>query len=220
MTFKRKNDNGELSLPPLVLIGDRELLSPYSPCDDIEDLKKSEEDSAIKSKLQELKKCQKFYGGIGIAACQVGWRTRIFCMGIESDDKAAMERYPAAGMFEFQYWVNPTVTPEPESGTSWFWEGCLSVPGMRGWVKRPNAIKLSGYDEHGQYKEVELDGLPARVAQHEYDHLDGILFPDRSLQGTLLPTGAFADDRQDRWPENWPTPGSRQTKPGGFSRER
>ncbi|CAB9511133.1 Peptide deformylase [Seminavis robusta] len=206
---------GGMELPGLVFIGDRELLSPCEPCDVAKISSPPNEN--LQEQLRMLKACQKAYGGIGIAACQVGWRTRIFCMGIDVDDEAARARYPDAKPFPHQFWVNPSITPHMEQGTSWFWEGCLSVPGMRGWVERPNAVHMQGWNENGEPIEAELDGLPARVAQHEYDHLDGVLFPDRALAGTLLPVRAFEDDRQDKWPENWPTPGARKTKPGGFS---
>mmetsp|Transcript_62849 Transcript_62849/g.73498 ORF Transcript_62849/g.73498 Transcript_62849/m.73498 type:complete len:92 (+) Transcript_62849:3-278(+) len=88
---------------------------------------------------------------------------------------------------------------------------------MRGWVERPNSVRLSGYNERGEYIEKDLHGIPARVAQHEYDHLDGILFLDRALQGTLLPVKAFEENRQELWPDDWPSPGARITKPGEFS---
>jgi len=216
-----KNDDDDAGqqeldeLPPLVFIGDRELMSPCEPFD-LETLRSQD----TQSKLQMLRDCQKAYGGIGIAACQVGWRARIFCMGFDDDDSAgrARERYPDAPPFRHQFWINPTIEPVQQHGTSWFWEGCLSVPGMRGWVERPNVVRIKGYDENGKaLDDVELDGLPARVAQHEYDHLDGILFPSKTLQGTLLPVAAFEEGRQDLWPKNWPTVGSRRTRPGGFS---
>ena len=146
-------------------------------------------------------------------------------MGIESDDAAARARYPNAPEFSHQFWINPIISPvddddDREESSSWFWEGCLSVPGMRGWVERPDRIKISGYNERGEYLVRLLDGLPARVAQHEYDHLDGVLFPDRAVSGTLLPVAAFEDGRQDHWPVGWPTPGSRSTQPGSFSKRR
>lgn len=203
-------------LPSLVYIGDRQLLSP---CDPFDLANLSPDHSGVKEQFNMLKDCQDAYGGIGIAACQVGWRTRVFCMGIDPDNEAARSRYPEAKPFPHQFWVNPTITPHLDRGTSWFWEGCLSVPGMRGWVERPNAIHITGWDENGEPKEADLDGLPARVAQHEFDHLDGVLFPDRALAGTLLPVRSFDDGRQDNWPGNWPTAGARKTKPGGFSAE-
>ena len=213
-TTESANQDGlRPQLPPLVVIGDRELMSPCPPFDF--DASKSVGDT-IGNSVDILRQCQKKYGGIGIAACQVGWRTRIFCMGIEEEDESARARYPDAPTFPFQVWINPTITPLLEMGTSWFWEGCLSVPGMRGWVERPNCVRISGWNEDGEYIDgMLLKGLPARVAQHEYDHLEGILFPGRSFPGTLLPVASF--EMQDRWPDNWPTPGARATNPGSFS---
>jgi peptide deformylase len=74
--------------------------------------------------------------------------------------------------------INPTLTPlsnDMEEG----WEGCLSVPGMRGWVPRYAQLKYSGYDERGKRFVREVSGFHARVVQHEVDHLDGILYPMR-----------------------------------------
>jgi len=74
--------------------------------------------------------------------------------------------------------INPTITPlveQQEDG----WEGCLSVPGMRGVVPRYSAIRYTGFDEHGTSIDRTVDGFHARVVQHECDHLDGILYPMR-----------------------------------------
>jgi peptide deformylase len=74
--------------------------------------------------------------------------------------------------------INPVLTPlsdEIEEG----WEGCLSVPGMRGWVPRFQKLKYSGFDEQGQRFERAVEGFHARVVQHEVDHLDGVLYPMR-----------------------------------------
>ena len=66
------------------------------------------------------------------------------------------------------------------------WEGCLSVPGMRGFVERPNHIKYSGYDQFGRFFEREVKGFHAVVVQHECDHLDGILYPMRLKDMSLF----------------------------------
>eukprot|EP00913_Durusdinium_trenchii_P017013 g15998.t1 len=76
-------------------------------------------------------------------------------------------------------------------------EGCLSVPGLRGWVERANEVVMRGFDEHGQPQEAQLSGLAARIAQHELDHLDGILFPTRvSDTRWLVPQKVF-DNKDD-----------------------
>ena len=207
-----KDDDDDV--PALVLIGNKELMTPCKPID----LQSMSHTMKLKDQLALLKRCQKHYGGIGIAGCQVGWRARVFCMGIDDTDSAAKARYPDAPDFPYQFWINPTIETYPEKGTCFFWEGCLSVPGMRGWVERSKVVKLSGWNEHGEYVEQELSGLPARVAQHEFDHLDGILFPQRSIGGTLLPVATF--EGQHDWAIDFPTPGARKTKPGSFCDEK
>jgi peptide deformylase len=87
-------------------------------------------------------------------------------------------RYPGIDDVPDTVLINPVLTPlsdEIEEG----WEGCLSVPGMRGWVPRLQKLKYSGFDEQGRRFEREVDGFHARVVQHEVDHLDGVLYPMR-----------------------------------------
>jgi peptide deformylase len=87
-------------------------------------------------------------------------------------------RYPDAPPVPETALVNPVIEPLDdvmEEG----WEGCLSVPGLRGLVPRYTRIRYSGHDPHGQSIEREVDGFHARVVQHECDHLDGILYPQR-----------------------------------------
>ncbi|CAK0848630.1 unnamed protein product [Prorocentrum cordatum] len=153
------------------------------------------------------------YGGIGIAAPQIGWWTRAMCFGINGSNP----RYPDAGSVPFQFWVNPEIVWS-SSDTNWMWEGCLSVPGMRGWVERPKEVRLRGLDERGVEREVSMSGLEARVAQHELDHLDGTLFPERVTGARfLVPQQVF--DAREGWAEDWPSPGSRRTGPGGLCDE-
>ena len=109
---KMEEDNDDdKKIPPLVLLGDRELMTPCEPCD-LTLLQQPEQPgckTSLPEQLEMLKQCQKAYGGIGIAACQVGWRTRIFCMGIDETDMAARTRYPNAPPFPYQIWINPTI---------------------------------------------------------------------------------------------------------------
>jgi peptide deformylase len=111
--------------------------------------------------------------GAGLAAPQIGVPLRVVIFGVK-----ASRRYPEAPPVPDTVLVNPVLTPigdEEEDG----WEGCLSVPGMRGWVPRLQRLKYSGFDEHGQRFEREVEGFHARVVQHEVDHLDGVLYPMR-----------------------------------------
>jgi peptide deformylase len=104
-------------------------------------------------------------------------------------------------------WVNPEIVGSaPEH--NWAWEGCLSVPGLRGWIRRPAAVAVRGYNAAGQRFSREYTGWAARVFQHEYDHLDGMLFPYRALDPHhLVATQEMA--HRDSWPDGWPAPGAR-----------
>ena len=111
--------------------------------------------------------------GIGLAAPQIGVPLRAVIFGSKANP-----RYPDAPEVPFTVLINPVLVPlgsEEEEG----WEGCLSVPGMRGWVPRWRRIRYSGLDENGKAFQREVDGFHARVVQHEVDHLDGILYPRR-----------------------------------------
>ncbi len=112
-------------------------------------------------------------GGVGIAAPQVGVPQRVVVFGLEHS-----ERYPEAPAIPRTVLINPEIEPIGNDAVDG-WEGCLSVPGMRGVVPRFLRIRYSGYDAKGQRFEREVDDFHARVVQHECDHLDGILYPMR-----------------------------------------
>jgi peptide deformylase len=123
--------------------------------------------------IADMKDTMADYDGAGLAATQIGVLQRVMIFGIDANP-----RYPDAEAVPMTVLVNPAyevIDPEAEAG----WEGCLSVPGMRGIVARPRAIRYRGYDAHGMLIEREVDGFHARVFQHEYDHLDGVLYTDR-----------------------------------------
>ena len=190
-------------LPELVLIGNPRLMQPQL------ELGAGSEDLA--DRLRVLALCMDHYQGIGIAAPQIGWWVRAFCIGI----RTSSDRYPGADPIPFRYWINPRIVSRGRD-VCYAWEGCLSVPGMRGWVGRPRRISVEGWDEEGNHCSLDLDGFAARVFQHEFDHLDGILFPQRVEHPRwLLPNAAVA--RQEEWPENWPSAGARITGPGQLS---
>ena len=112
-------------------------------------------------------------GGVGLAAPQIGVDLQLVIFGFEQS-----ERYPDAPPVPRTILLNPTIRPmteEMEEG----WEGCLSVPGMRGAVDRYTRILYSGFDPLGLQIEREAEGFHARVVQHEYDHLIGRLYPSR-----------------------------------------
>jgi peptide deformylase len=111
--------------------------------------------------------------GAGLAAPQIGVDLRLVIFGFKRN-----ERYPDAPPVPQTVLVNPTVTPLGDALEEG-WEGCLSVPGMRGVVPRHARIRYAGLDAEGRPIEREAEGFHARVVQHECDHLDGVLYPMR-----------------------------------------
>lgn len=112
-------------------------------------------------------------GGVGIAAPQIGYNKRIVVFGFESS-----VRYPNEKPVPFTILINPVVEFLSDEMAD-DWEGCLSVPGLRGLVSRYKQIKYSGYDPEGNIISRVVDGFHARMVQHECDHLDGILYLKR-----------------------------------------
>ena len=123
--------------------------------------------------VAEMEETMRALDGAGLAAPQIGVNQRLVVFGV-----AANPRYPDAGDVPYTVLINPVLTAlsdEIEEG----WEGCLSVPGLRGWVPRWRALRYTGFDQFGQRITRSVDGFHARVVQHECDHLDGILYPMR-----------------------------------------
>ncbi len=110
--------------------------------------------------------------GIGLAAPQVGMLRRIFVIDLQDEDGIGLKVF-----------VNPEIVET--SGTRICQEGCLSIPGKWGDVERPVSLKVRAQDRHGEFFEVEADGLLGNCIAHEYDHLEGILFIDK-LIGELI----------------------------------
>ena len=111
--------------------------------------------------------------GAGLAAPQIGINLRVVIFGFRSN-----ERYPNAGPVPFTVLVNPQVELLDEA-QALAWEGCLSLPGLRGEVPRYERIRYTGRNPEGQPIDRTVDGFHARVVQHECDHLDGVLYPMR-----------------------------------------
>ncbi len=133
----------------------------------------------LRALLQDMRDSMVAAGGVGLAAPQIGenWQVVIFGTGVPSP------RYPDAPPVPPTVLINPLIEPldsEMESD----WEGCLSVPGLRGWVPRHARIRYRGQDEQGQWIERVAEGFHARVVQHECDHLIGRLYPTRVVDWT------------------------------------
>ena len=145
--------------------------------------------------LADLHDTMAALNGAGLAAPQIGVPLRVVVFGVGHNP-----RYPDAEAVPYTVLCNPVLTPlsdEQEDG----WEGCLSVPGLRGLVPRYSRLRYEGYTERGEPLRREVSGFHARVVQHECDHLDGILYPRRirdlrqfGFSEVLFPGLAVADD--------------------------
>jgi peptide deformylase len=124
--------------------------------------------------IDDLTDTMRDYHGVGIAAPQVDVPVRLFVIEVSSDN----ERYPDRGGFPLAVFANPEVTlaGDPDQFSP---EGCLSIPSFRGVARRHGAVKISALDRHGDPFEQKLEGLPAIIVQHEFDHLGGRLYIDR-----------------------------------------
>lgn len=123
--------------------------------------------------LRDMDDTMRAKSGAGIAAPQIGVSLQVVIFGV-----GANPRYPDAEEVPYTVLINPVLEPvgaEMEEG----WEGCLSVPGMRGLVPRYKQLRYRGFDPYGQPIDRTASGFHARVVQHETDHLNGILYPMR-----------------------------------------
>ena len=130
-------------------------------------------DEELAALVADMDDTMRALSGAGIAAPQIGVSVRVVIFELKDNP-----RYPHIAAVPYTVLVNPLVTPltaEQDEG----WEGCLSVPGMRGLVPRYRRLRYRGFDQHGAPIDRTVEGFHARVVQHEVDHLDGILFPQR-----------------------------------------
>jgi peptide deformylase len=123
--------------------------------------------------LADMRDTMQAMNGAGLAAPQIGVGLRVVIFGVQHNS-----RYPDAESVPETVLINPVITPMGDAMEE-DWEGCLSVPGMRGLVPRFAQIRYQGKDEHGAAIDRTVGGFHARVVQHECDHLDGILYPMR-----------------------------------------
>ena len=123
--------------------------------------------------IADMFETMKHANGAGLAAPQIGVDLQLVIYGYDSN-----VRYPEAPPVPRTVLINPVITPLDDVEVDG-WEGCLSVPGLRGVVPRWTRIRYTGVDEHGHAIEREADGFHARVVQHECDHLIGRLYPTR-----------------------------------------
>ncbi len=130
-------------------------------------------------------------GGIGIAAPQIGISTQVAIIKLPEDSG----RYSDVEASELFIIINPKIEVV-DSEKQGFWEGCLSVPGLRGFVERPKKVKVTYFDKDATKKEIILEGFLSTVFQHELDHLFGKLYVDRITDLTKL---SYEEEYLDYW---------------------
>ena len=130
--------------------------------------------AAVQKLIDDMMDTMREYHGVGLAAPQVHEGVRLFVAALDTDDRGedVADIEPIA-------LINPDITPVAGTEIVEDWEGCLSIPDIRGRVPRAREIAVRAYDRKGARLEISAHGFPARVIQHETDHLDGILFVDR-----------------------------------------
>lgn len=134
----------------------------------------------LRALITDMEETMHDLDGAGLAAPQIGVGLRVVIFGFEANP-----RYPDAGSVPYTVLINPVLTPLSEEIQEG-WEGCLSVPGLRGLVPRWQHLRYQGFDLYGNAIDRTVEGFHARVVQHETDHLDGILYPMRMRDLTRL----------------------------------
>ncbi|MES2637154.1 MAG: peptide deformylase [Pseudomonadota bacterium] len=151
--------------------------------------------SDLHALIQDMQDTMAYMNGAGIAAPQIGVSLQVVIFGVGDNP-----RYPDAEQVPYTVLINPTLTPIQDEMDD-DWEGCLSVPGMRGIVPRYTRLHYTGFDQFGAPIDRLVSGFHARVVQHECDHLDGILYPmriknlkDFGFNDVLFPNQDIQDD--------------------------
>lgn len=156
-----------MTVRTLLKMGDPRLLQQARPVTEFDT-------SALHQLIADMQDTMADANGAGLAAPQIGVDLQVVIFGTDAPNP----RYPDAPIVPRTVLVNPVITPvgdEEEAG----WEGCLSVPGLRGLVPRHRRIRYQGRDPQGRLIDRDVDGFHARVVQHECDHLQGVLYPMR-----------------------------------------
>lgn len=155
-----------MAIKPVLKMGDPVLLEIAEKVEEFNS-------PALDALIEDMQDTMASLNGAGLAAPQIGVSLQLVIFGVEENT-----RYPEAEEIPFTILINPVITPlsdEIEDG----WEGCLSVPGLRGMVPRFTKLRYQGYDQYGNAIDRSVEGFHARVVQHECDHLEGILYPMR-----------------------------------------
>jgi peptide deformylase len=177
-----------MAIRDVLKMGDPRLLEPARPVADFASIE-------LAQLIVDMHDTMRALNGAGLAAPQIGVGLQVVIFGVDANP-----RYPEAESVPLTVLINPVLTPlsgEMEEG----WEGCLSVPGMRGLVPRHVSLRYQGFDAAGHSIDRSVSGFHARVVQHEVDHLHGILYPMRirdlrnfGFTETLFPGQNLQDD--------------------------
>jgi peptide deformylase len=177
-----------MSVRPVLKMGDPLLLRVAAPV-------QAFDTPELKMLLRDMHDTMTALNGAGLAAPQIGLSQQVVIFGVGKNP-----RYPQAEEVPYTVLINPTLEPV-DDGMEEGWEGCLSVPGMRGLVPRYQRLKYRGFDPFGEPIDRTVSGFHARVVQHEVDHLLGILYPMRirdlrnfGFNDTLFPGQDLQDD--------------------------
>ena len=155
-----------MAIKQVLKMGDPVLLAVAKPVDRLDT-------PELHALIQDMHDTMESLNGAGLAAPQIGVGLQVVIFGFEKN-----QRYPDAGEVPFTALINPQLTFLSEEKED-DWEGCLSVPGMRGVVPRYAHLRYQGMDQYGTAIDRTVSGFHARVVQHECDHLQGILYPMR-----------------------------------------
>jgi peptide deformylase len=185
------SDENDADVLPIVQCGDPVLRRAAAPVDPA-DLGTAR----LRRLIEQMRATMEAAPGVGLAAPQVGVSLQLAVLQdgperwdrLDSDELAARERHP----LPFTVLVNPAVTPVDGDGLASFYEGCLSVPGLAAVVARYRAVRVRALNEHGEPVDQVYSGWPARIVQHEADHLAGRLYLDRAEARSLATADNYA----------------------------
>ncbi len=155
-----------MAIKPVLKMGDSRLLQVAERVEKFDT-------PEFKTLIQDMHDTMEAENGAGLAAPQIGVGLQVVVFGVEKNS-----RYPDAEEVPYTVLVNPVLKPLTQRMEE-DWEGCLSVPGMRGMVPRFSRVYYQGFDQYGKSIDRSVDGFHSRVVQHECDHLQGILYPMR-----------------------------------------
>jgi peptide deformylase len=185
------SDENDRDLLPIIQCGDPVLRRAAEPVDPA-DLHTPE----LRRLIAQMRVTMEAAPGVGLAAPQVGVSLQLAVLQdsperwghLNEEELAARER----NALPFTVLVNPAVTPVDGDGLAGFYEGCLSVPGLAALVARHRAVRVKALDEHGEPVDRVYSGWPARIVQHEADHLGGRLYLDRAESRSLTTAENYA----------------------------